>query len=99
MGENEASSLLCRKNPKTHPYLCVQAEKGGIRGALIVDHDLHRRQDYPECFEICHYICAFRVSELENLNNNLYNTSTVFYPVEDSLNVDTPEDLAKLYED
>jgi len=98
MKKNKASSLLCRKDLKTHPYLCLHSKEDGIRGAQIIEHDLHRRQDYPECFEICHYICAFKVFELENLNNNLYNADTIFYPIGDNLNIDTPEDLAELHE-
>ncbi len=90
-------SLLCKKEPKVHPYLHLY-EHGidGIFGRPIVQHDLYRRQDYPQCFEISHFISIFRVSELVFLNKNLYCDSTVFYPIDDKTDVDLEEHLSAL---
>lgn len=89
-----AQSLLCKKEIKTHPYLCLE-ERGvnGIFGKQIVSHDLCRRQDYPKCFEISHYIVIFKGSSINKLNKNLYNEDTVFYQIEDVIDVDTKKDL------
>lgn len=94
--QNSANSLLCKKEVKgTHPYLFM-LESQNNKGTQLVKHDLYRRQDYPNVFEISHYICIFRIKELMNLNNNMYNTNTVFYPITDVVDVDTIEDLNKL---
>lgn len=92
------SSMLCKKEPKVHPYLHLY-EHGidGIFGRPIVQHDLYRRQDYPQCFEISHFISIFRVSELVFLNKNLYCDSTVFYPIKDKIDVDLEEHLSELF--
>lgn len=90
-------SLLCKKKPKVHPYLHLY-EHGidGIFGRPIVQHDLYRRQDYPQCFEISHFISIFKASELVFLNKNLYCDSTVFYPIDDKTDVDLEEHLSAL---
>lgn len=83
-----ADSLLCKKDVKTHPYLCIDKN-----GSQIVSHDLYRRQDYPKCYEISHFISIFRVGELQNLNNNLYNDNTYFHYIEDVIDVDYENDM------
>ena len=91
----EAQSLLCRNVVKTHPYLCAEA-KVGHKGKQITPHNLYRRQDYPEAFIISHYIFIAYADEIEKLNKNLYNKDTVFFPIEDRIDVDTEEDFLKL---
>jgi len=76
--ENNAASLLCRKELKTSPYLCLE-ETGTYTGKQIKKHDFYRRQDYPACFEISHFVAIFRVKEIANLNKNLYNDSTLWF--------------------
>lgn len=88
--ENGASSLLCRKDVKTHPYMCIYAN-----GRPVVDHDYYRRQDYPSCYEISHFIAIVKVGELPLLKRNLYNGATIFIDVPDFVDVDTKEDLDK----
>ena len=95
--DNKAKSLLCRVEPKSHPYLCMFSEDGN-KGRQIVDHNLYRRQDYPECFELSHFICIFRANELEKLNKNLYNKDTMFYKINRPVDVDTKEDLKRYYD-
>lgn len=90
-----AKSMLCREEVETHPYLCMQ-DIGGDRGRQLVEHDLCRRQDYPQCFKIHHTVAAFNVAEFENLNKNLYNKDTVFYKIPDILDVDTFDDFERL---
>lgn len=92
-------SLLCKKEVATHPYLCM-LEHGidGIFGKQVVQHDLYRRQDYPKCFEISHYIAMFKAGALPKLNKNLYCDSTVFYPIGPVIDVDTQKELEQYYE-
>lgn len=91
-------SMLCRKEIKTHPYLCLQEHGvGGIFGKQLVQHDLYRRQDYPSCFEISHYITIFKAGALAKLNRNLYCDTTVFYPISDVTDVDFEKNLVELY--
>lgn len=86
-----ADSLLCKKEVKTHPYLCIYEN-----GKQVVKHDLYRRQDYPEIFELSHYICTFRVKELKKLNSNLYNKDTYFMKINDCIDVDYEKDFLSL---
>ena len=95
--DNKAKSLLCRVEPKSHPYLCMFVENED-KGKQVVEHDLYRRQDYPDCFELSHFICIFRANELENLNKNLYNKDTIFYKINRPVDVDTKEDLKRYYD-
>jgi len=90
-----AKSLLCKKEINTtHPYLYM-LENSDYMGEQLIKHDLYRRQDYPKVFEISHYISIFNVGELFNLNNNLYNQNTLFYPINNKIDVDTNIDLDK----
>lgn len=93
--QKTAKSLLCQKElNNTHPYLYL-FDVGDFKGKQLVEHNLYRRQDYPRVFEISHFISIFNVSELENLNDNLYNNETVFYPIDNIIDVDTQNDLNK----
>lgn len=93
--EGWTESLLCKKEAKSHPYLCMY-ERGldGIFGRSIVDHDECRRQDYPTCFEISHYIAIFRAGALHTLNRNLYCDTTVFYSIGEVIDVDSKKELS-----
>jgi len=95
--ENKAKSLLCREELATHPYVCLY-DKEGFRGEQVINHNLCRRQDYPKCFKVCHKIAILRHSEIENLNSNIYNSDTIYFPVDKTLDIDTPSDLKKLKE-
>ena len=92
--EKKAQSLLCKKSVKTHPYLCL-LEKEGDHGVLLIDHPYYRRQDYPKCFELSHFVSIFNTEEIENLNSQLYNQKTIFYSINDVVDVDEPEDLVR----
>ena len=91
---SNATSMLCKKEIKTNPYLCLH-EHGvdGIYGKQIIPHDLYRRQDYPKCFEISHYVCFFQASAINKLNKNMYGESTVFYTIPDVIDVDSQREL------
>jgi CMP-N-acetylneuraminic acid synthetase len=88
---NNASSLLCKKDLKSSPFLMMYED--GINGSQIIEHDLYRRQDYPKCFEISHFVSIFSKKELDKLNNNMYNVNTIFHKINDVVDVDTQEDL------
>ena len=93
---NYARSLLCRKEASTSPFLMLYDM--GIHGEQIVKHNYYRRQDYPKCFEISHFVSIFAKKELRYLNNNLYNEKTVFMPIDNFIDVDTHKDLEKFNE-
>lgn len=90
--ENNLDSLLCKKEPKTHPYLCF-LESRDNRGIQVVSHDQYRRQDYPECFELSFYTCIFKASELDNLSKNMFNDNTYFFSLDEHLDVDTEKEF------
>jgi CMP-N-acetylneuraminic acid synthetase len=92
MMELGGSSLLCGQEVKSHPYLCLQ--KSGFKGSQLIKHDLYRRQDYPQVFELSHYVGICYVYELSKLNYNLYNKSTLYYHLGSRvLDVDYESDL------
>ena len=85
-------SLLCRKTVKQTPYLMMFDVGSGL-GEQVVKHNFSRRQDYRECFELSHYISIILPSELGTLNNDLYNEHTYFMEINETVDVDTPEDM------
>lgn len=89
------NSMLCRKEC-TSPYL-MMFEKGPF-GTQVVPHDLYRRQDYPPSFEISHFIVFFKAHYINNLNSNLYSETTVFYKIDQVVDVDLQKDLDEFYE-
>ncbi len=91
-----SDSMLCSKELQTSPFLMMFRK--GIRGRQIIQHNLYRRQDYAECFEISHYIGIFNKKKIDLLNNNMYNNNTVFFPIDNVIDVDTPKDLEKFNE-
>ena len=93
--KEKASSLLCREELSVNPYLCMY-DVGNNKGKQIIPHNFYRRQDYPECFKICHMITIFKTNELQNLNDNLYNGDTVFYKIPKALDVDTLKDYERI---
>ena len=90
--EREIKTLTCCVEPKTHPYLCLY-KKEGEKGEQVVKHDLYRRQDYPECYEVSHFVCIFQVEEIQKLNKNMYNERTIFYKIDNDVDVNYENDL------
>lgn len=88
---NQCRSMLCAQPVKTHPYL-VMYDGPGNTGKQVIRHSCYQRQQYPECFELSHYICMFRVGEISRLNRNMYNTNTQFYNIPRTIDVDSEED-------
>jgi CMP-N-acetylneuraminic acid synthetase len=90
---NKAGSLLCKKKLQTSPFLMLKSEPGN-RGSQLFYHNMYRRQDYPDCFEISHFISMFNSHELEHINNNLYNPDTYFMEIsEKTLDIDEQKHL------
>jgi CMP-N-acetylneuraminic acid synthetase len=87
---HHGKSLLCRKEVKTNPHLCMYDH--GLHGEQVIEHRKYRRQDYQRVFEISHYIAIIKVDELPNVNRNLYNQDTIYYPIDDVIDVDSEED-------
>ena len=92
----ENKSLLCKKAISWTPFLTLQ-EGPNNTGIKLIDHDYYRRQDYPNCFEISHFVSIFNSNEISNLNSNLYNDDTYFVRIPSTtIDVDTQKDLDKL---
>lgn len=92
--KNNINSLLCKKEIKTSPFLHMY-DLGNGKGKQVIKHNLYRRQDYPKCFEISHYVSIFKVSEIDKMNNNMYNDETYFYEIKDRVDVDEQKDLER----
>jgi len=92
--KNKLKTLTCCVEVKSHPFLCFY-ELPNNKGKQIVKHDLYRRQDYPKCFEMRHYVVIFDVSQILKLNKNLYNKNTRFYRIDEDLDIDHEKDFRK----
>jgi CMP-N-acetylneuraminic acid synthetase len=84
-----------RKITDNHPYLCFE-EHDSIFGKKIIDHEFFRRQNYPECFGLCHLVCISKAYEVENLGGLLVNDDTGYMWCDsDLIDVDYKEDFLK----
>lgn len=93
---SDAPSLLCKKSIETSPFLILK-EEPGLHGSQLFFHDLYRRQDYPKCFEISHFICLINPKLINSLNNNLYSRDTIFMSIDEGIiDVDTEKDFKRL---
>ena len=88
--------MLCRIPLLESPFLCMIED--GMKGRQIIKHDLYRRQDYPKCFRISHYVAIFKSGEVRKLNKNLYNNETYYYKIQDKLDIDELENLDRDWE-
>lgn len=70
-------SLQCLEPVETHPYLTVLKQNNEY--IPLIEHNLYRRQDYPEVFKTSMFFSCFYASEIENLNDLMYNKNTYFY--------------------
>jgi CMP-N-acetylneuraminic acid synthetase len=94
--KKKLKSLLCKKKIEITPFLILKEEEGN-RGSQLFYHDLYRRQDYPTCFELSHFICIFKSKSINKLNHNLYYRDTYYLDISpDTIDVDTQKDLDKL---
>lgn len=92
---HNGSSLLCASNPDFHPYRAYYALEG-YRGKKVVEHDLHRRQDYPKCFIANHFVSIIKVEYVNAIDENLYHPQTIFYHLDKhTIDIDTEKDLEK----
>lgn len=85
--------MLCREPIKDHPYL-MMIDIGDL-GKPLFTHNKYRRQDYPDLFKISHYIFIAYARDIFNLNENLYNNKTVYFKIDNVVDIDTPEDLER----
>ena len=90
--KHESRSLLCSFETELTPYLMMFELPNG-KGKQVIEHDLYRRQDYPKCFELSHFVCIFYDNEVPKLNKNLYNKDTHFMRCLKKVDVDLPSHL------
>lgn len=90
---SESKSLVCRVPVKTSPYMCIHES-----GRQVVKHNLYRRQDFPKCYEIKHYIAIYRVDEIKRLNNLLFNDYTTWIDIDDPVDIDYEKDFLDFIE-
>ncbi|MBD1164740.1 hypothetical protein IDG86_03070 [Pelagibacterales bacterium SAG-MED13] len=85
------TSALSFISPKSHPYDCWIINK---KITKFIKNDVFRRQDKIKLYEHHHYLCAFKVSELNKLNSELLNSNTA--PIilkKDIIEIDSVKDL------
>ena len=95
--KNNRAPIICKKKIINHPYLCFY-EMCDNKGKQVIQHDLYRRQDYPACFQICHFLFSCKTEDLGKLNLNLYHENMYFHEIEESkcLDIDTQQDFQKV---
>ena len=72
--------------------MCLARDRE-IHGKKIFEHDLYRRQDYPDCFEISHFIVILNCEELDKVNSQMFNDETGFYQIDEKIDVDYVKDF------
>lgn len=87
----KARSMLCAQPVRTHPCLTMFVDKD-MTGRQVIPHEYYQRQQYPDCFELSHYMCMFRARELNKLNKNMYNEQTKYYRIDRVVDVDSEQD-------
>ena len=93
--DSSATSLICAEPVNEHPYLCFYDIQGG-KAELVVNHDLYRRQDYPECFKHSMFFACYKTAIIDNLHDLLFEKDTIFYKLENKkIDVDYKEDYIK----
>ena len=76
---------------KTHPYDCWLINK---KLTKFIKNDVFRRQDKIKLYEHHHYLCAFKIKELNKLNSELINSRTIPIVLQkDIIEIDTKKDL------
>lgn len=78
--EKNCKSLLCLEPSVTHPYLTMT--KNGNNWEQLIEHELYRRQDYPDVKEISHYLFMCNKNEIKKLNKRLFNNDTNWYELD-----------------
>ena len=87
-----ANSLVCAEKVIDHPYLCLY-ELEDSRGKMMIEHDLYRRQDYPDCFRATMFVGCFKSDIIKNLSDLLIEEETIFYKMDiNKIDVDYAED-------
>ncbi|WP_440650506.1 hypothetical protein [Candidatus Pelagibacter sp. HIMB1495] len=98
--KNSVKSLCSFVPSKTHPFYTWRYDDKNKKISQFIKNDVFRRQDLPSAWMHYHYLCCFKVSELDKLNNELLNSEThpIFLTREYSKNlieIDSKEDLEK----
>ena len=103
----KAKSIIERKNiqslcsfipAKSHPLNTWKFDEKKNKILKYIDNDIFRRQDLPPAWTHHHYICCFKTSFLEHLNNELINSDTFPFFISEKnsknlIEVDTLQDF------
>ena len=92
---NNVSSLTTFIPARTHPYDCWEYDKSKYNLTKYIENDVFRRQDKPASWRHYHYITCFKVWEINNLNNELVNSDSIPFFLDDKtagklVSADTP---------
>ena len=91
--KQDTKSVVCALELIDHPYLCFY-EKDDLKGEMVIDHDLYRRQDYPKCFRSSMFVSCYKPSVVSELHNNMFEKDTKFYALDSKkVDVDFEEDF------
>ena len=91
--KHSATSLVCAEQVDKHPYLCFY-EEPNLKGRLMIDHKLYRRQDYPKCFKISLFVACYKSHIItEHMHDLLVEPDTIFYKLDQNkIDVDSQID-------
>ena len=91
--DNKTNSLVCGDEVKEHPYLCFY-EKPKLKGELVINHNLYRRQDYPKCFRLSMFVACYKPNIIKKLHSHMFEKNTTFYRLKNKkVDVDNKVDL------
>jgi CMP-N-acetylneuraminic acid synthetase len=98
--KKESSSLCSFIKAQSHPFYCWRFNEKNRSLEQYIPNQIFRRQDSPPAWMPNHYVCCFKVYELLNLSEDLINSKTVPFFLDDQtaaklIDIDTPEDLQR----
>ena len=94
----EAYAVLLK--PQRTPFYCWRFNEADQTLEQYIPNDVFRRQDLPPAWIPNHYVCCFKGGEISKLNEELINSGTIPFFLDDwtaanVTDVDTPEDLER----
>ena len=99
--EKEQSGSLCSFiKAQSHPFYCWHFNEVDQTLEQYIPNNIYRRQDLPPAWMLYHYVCCFRINEISKLSEELVNSKTIPFFLDDQIaaklvDVDTPEDLER----
>lgn len=95
-----AKSLLCRRPSDRKAQKLLVEHNGGNKGKPLIEGEGQewREHRFSDTFMHSHFVTIHQVSELENVNDWLWNEDTIFFPIDTEIERVRTADQLKAFE-